>query len=212
MKNREFKEKKFWDTFANNYDSFIKKTLDKTYTSFLNKLDLEFKKNHRVLEIGTGTGIIPFSISSKVTSVVATDISPEMIRVAQHKQKKLAITNIDFKVQDCYDLNLPEKSFDIVIASNILHLLYEPEKPISQVKKVLKENGLFITPTFCVGENSKSKIIATIAGLLSGFKIINKWSVKDFETLLTENGLTIQKIEKIKGRFTMAYVVATTKQ
>ncbi len=207
MDNRQSKEKKFWDKFANNYDSFIKNTVDKTYNTILANIDLELDISKNVLEIGTGTGIISFSICSKVSSIVATDISPEMIRIANQKQKDSNIKNIDFQVQDSYNLTFPDKSFDIVIASNLLHLLYEPEKPIKEVKRVLKDNGIFIAPTFCVGDNIKSTIISNVAGFFSGFKIVNKWSINDFKSMLTNNGLIIDKAVKIDGRFPLAYLV-----
>lgn len=207
MGNRQYKEKKFWDKFANSYDSFIKNTLAKTYKTVLEKIDLELKENYNVLEIGTGTGIIPFSIHSKVDSIIATDISPEMIRIAQQKQKELDIRNIEFQVQDSYNLTFANELFDVVIASNLLHLLYEPEKPLDEVKRVLKDNGIFIAPTFCVGENMKSRIISGIAGFFSGFKIVNKWCIKDFNEILLSNGFSIEKTAKIDGRFPLAYIV-----
>jgi phosphatidylethanolamine/phosphatidyl-N-methylethanolamine N-methyltransferase len=207
MDNRQNKEKKFWDKFAKNYDSFIKNTVDQTYKAVLANIDLELDISKRLLEIGTGTGIISFSICSKVSSIVATDISPEMIRIANQKQKDSNIKNIDFQVQDSYNLTFADKSFDVVIASNLLHLLYEPEKPIKEVKRVLKDNGVFIAPTFCVGENMKSTIIANVAGLFSGFKVVNKWSINDFKSMLTNNGLIIDKAERIDGRFPLAYIV-----
>jgi len=74
---------------------------------------------------------------------------------------------------------------------------------------VLKDNGVFIAPTFCVGEDVKSKIIITIAGLFSGFKVINKWSINGYSTMLTNNGFKIKKIERVNGRFPLAYVVLT---
>ena len=96
MDKRQFKERKFWDRFANTYDSFIKKIFDKTYNSILENLDSDLDTTQMVLDIGTGTGIIPFYICSKVSSVEAIDISPEMIRVAYQKQKKSNIQNINF--------------------------------------------------------------------------------------------------------------------
>jgi phosphatidylethanolamine/phosphatidyl-N-methylethanolamine N-methyltransferase len=207
MNNRQIKEKKFWDKFANKYDSFIKNTVDSTYTSVLENIGSELNMNQVVLEIGTGTGIISLSVCSKVSSIVATDISPEMIRLAKQKQVDSDIKNIDFQIQDSYNLTFPDKSFNVVIASNLLHLLYEPEKPIHEVKRVLKDNGIFIAPTFCVGENTKSIIITTIAGLFSGFKIINKWSINDFKNILMNNGFIIEKAKRIDGRFPLAYIV-----
>ncbi|RPH32709.1 MAG: class I SAM-dependent methyltransferase [Bacteroidales bacterium] len=207
MKNRQNKERKFWDRFANSYDSFIKNTVDKTYKSILENIDSELNVNQNILEIGTGTGIIPFSVCSKVSSITAIDISPEMIRIANQKRKDSNIKNIDFQVQDSYSLTFPDKSFDIAIASNLLHLLYEPEKPLNEVKRVMKDDGVFIAPTFCVGENMKSRVITSLAGVFSGFSIVSKWSINDYKSMLVSNGFTIDKAIRIDGRFPLAYIV-----
>jgi ubiquinone/menaquinone biosynthesis C-methylase UbiE len=207
MDKRQKKESRFWDRFADIYDSFISAIFSKTYKTILYNLDSEISITNNVLDIGTGTGIIPFSIYSKVTSVIAIDISPEMIQIAKQKQENSAIKNIDFQVQDSYKLTFPDKSFDIVIASNLLHLLYEPEKPINEVKRVLKENGVFIAPTLCAGENTKSRIIAGIIGTISGFSVVNKWSIQELKTMLTNCGFTVKKTVIIKDRFPLAYIV-----
>ena len=207
MKTRQFREQKFWDKFARYYDLFIKKTLGKIYEIILDNIDAALHPNQNVLEIGTGTGIIPFSIYNKVSSIIATDISPEMIRIAKKKQSEAHIKNIDFQVQDAYHLTFADHSFDLVIASNILHLLYEPEQPISEIKRVLKNDGIFIAPTFCVGESMKSKVISTVAGFFTGFKIINKWCIDAFKIMLINNGFEITKLVKVQGKFPLAYVV-----
>ena len=207
MKNRQDKERRFWNRFANYYDFFIEKVFRKTYKAILENIASDLESSHSVLEIGTGTGIIPFAIYSKVSSVIATDISPEMVRIADQKLRQSSIINIDFQIQDSYNLTFPDKSFDVVIASNLLHLLYEPEKPINEIKRVMKDNGIFIAPTPCVGENARSKSLAIIVGFLSGFTVVNKWSYQDFVNMLTNNGLVINKALKIEGKFLTAYIV-----
>ena len=207
MDNRQNKERRFWDKFANIYDSFINVIFSSTYKAILDNLNSDLNTTQNVLDIGTGTGIIPFSICLKVSSVIAIDISPEMIQIAKQKQENSSIKNIDFQVQDSYKLTFPDKSFDIVIASNLLHLLFEPDKSLNEVKRVLKDNGTFIAPTICVGENSKSRIIAGIIGALSGFKVVNKWSIREFKTMLINNGFTVNKIVIADGRFPLDYIV-----
>jgi len=207
MFNRQKNERRFWDKFAAHYDSFVRNIFGKTYKSILENMDSELNANQAVLEIGTGTGIIPFAIYSKVSSIVATDISPDMIKIASQKQADLNIRNIDYQVQDSYNLAFPDKSFDVVIASNLLHLLYEPEKPLAEVMRVMKDDGIFIAPTFCVGENLRSKVITTVAGIISGFKIINNWSIREFKIMLLNNGFKIIKDVRIDGRFPFVYIV-----
>jgi ubiquinone/menaquinone biosynthesis C-methylase UbiE len=211
MDTRQKKERRFWDRFANYYDSFINIVFRKSYSFILENIESDLNLNHNVLEIGTGTGIIPFSICSKVSSIVATDISPEMIRNANQKLIEAKIQNIDFQIQDSYNLTLPDKSFDIVIASNLLHLLYDPEKPINEVKRVMKDSGIFIAPTLCAGENTKSKIIASIVGSLSGFNVVNKWSINEFKNMLTDNGFIITRTVIIYDKIPLAYIVMKNK-
>lgn len=207
MDDRQKNESRFWDRFANYYDSFINKVFRKSYAFILGNIESDLNSNLNVLEIGTGTGIIPFSICSRVSSIVATDISSEMVHIANKKLTKTKIQNIVFQIQDSYNLTFPDNSFDMVIASNLFHLLYEPEKPLNEVKRVLRENGIFIAPTLCTGENTKSKIIASIIGTLSGFKVVNKWSINEFKNMLTNNGFIITKTVIIYDKIPLAYIV-----
>ena len=211
MKNRQRQEKKFWDKFARRYDSYMKRTLDATYVSLLKNMKEDLKSSHKVLEIGAGTGLVTFAICSNVDSITATDISPEMIEVAKQKQTEQGIKNIDFQVQDSYQLNFPDKSFDVVIATNVLHLLYEPDRAFQEAKRLLKIGGIFIAPTFCMGETKKDILFAKFAGLVGGFKIINRWSLKGFEQQIIQNGFGIQKNELITGRFPLSYLVGEKK-
>lgn len=209
MEKRLVKEKKFWERFAFRYDLFIKKVVHVTYSSIIEQISLELSKKLHVLEIGTGTGIISFAIHSRVASVTAIDISPAMIRIAQQKQRLLAIENICFQVMDSYYLTLKDKSFDVVIATNLLHLLYEPDKALQEVGRVLKDDGIFIAPTFCVGENMKSRIITKVAEVISGFRTVHKWSIAEYSGEMMSKGWKIEKAKRIDGRFPLAFLVLT---
>ena len=46
------------------------------------------------------------------------------------------------------------KSFNVVIVSNALHIVPQPEKAIAEIKRVLKDDGVLIAPTFTHAENS----------------------------------------------------------
>jgi ubiquinone/menaquinone biosynthesis C-methylase UbiE len=52
MDNRQNKERRFWDKFANIYDSFINVILSRTYKAILDKLDSDLNTTHNVLDIG----------------------------------------------------------------------------------------------------------------------------------------------------------------
>ena len=53
-----------------------------------------------------------------------------------------------------FRLPYADKSFDVVIVSNALHIVPQPEKALAEIRRVLKDDGVLIAPTFTHAENS----------------------------------------------------------
>jgi release factor glutamine methyltransferase len=60
------------------------------------------RKFNKVLEIGTGSGIASFSIAKFVGKILAVDINPKAIEIAEKERKKLGIKNIEFRVSNLF--------------------------------------------------------------------------------------------------------------
>ena len=79
-------------------------------------------KNAKVIDLGTGTGIIPILLSSKTenTSFVGVEVQPEVCKMAERSVK---LNNLENKIEilnlDILDLSkkYPQSSFDIVISN-----------------------------------------------------------------------------------------------
>ena len=179
MKDRIDKESRFWNSFSAKYDRFIYSTLSATYQQLYQMLKNDVSGSGKILEVATGTGLLAFEICNLVNSINAIDIAPEMIKIAREKQFQMNISNINFEVGDSYSLAFEDGLFDVVIASNVLHLLFEPEKSLAEIKRVLKPDGIAILPTFCHADNLQSHIISGFMSLF-GFRARNKWSTKSF--------------------------------
>jgi ubiquinone/menaquinone biosynthesis C-methylase UbiE len=206
MKNRIEMERSFWNSFSGKYDSFINNTLATTYKQLYQKLKRDVSGSGRVLEIATGTGLIAFEISNDVNEITAIDIAPEMIKIAREKQSTKSIQNIIFEVGDSCNLTFSDSSFDVVIASNVLHLLFNPENTLAEIRRVLKPGGVAILPTFCHAANFKSRIISTFMSLF-GFRARNKWTTKSFESFVRNNDFKIIKSEIIDGKIPLMYLL-----
>jgi ubiquinone/menaquinone biosynthesis C-methylase UbiE len=72
-----------------------------------------------VLELGCGTGELSRRLASLAHTVVALDLSTEMIRVARSRSARLS--NIQYVVGDMTTIPLPGGSFDCVVSVNTLH-------------------------------------------------------------------------------------------
>ena len=155
-----------------------------------------------VLELATGTGLIAKNIVSSAAHIEATDASPEMILEAKHHNHS---AKLHFSVQDMFHLPYADGSFDVVIVANALHIVPEPEKALSEIRRVLKDDGVLVAPTFTHADNAfLGKTKAFFMGL-AGFPLYSKWTNGEYLAFLRENGWTVQKSTVQKASFPLTY-------
>jgi ubiquinone/menaquinone biosynthesis C-methylase UbiE len=100
---------------------------------------VEPKKGQKILEIGCGEGFFARALAEKGSEVVACDISPELIAVAQKKEG-----NVEYRISEAQDLSWAKNKYDVVLAVLTLQNMEKLEDVMKEVRKVLKENGRFI--------------------------------------------------------------------
>ena len=99
------------------------------------------KQCRHILEIGCGTGTFSRLLAGRAEKVLAIDLSPQMIRLAQDRSK--LYPNIDFVKDDVMAYDLPDHQFDcIATLTTIHHLQIEPI--LRKIKKALKPGGIFV--------------------------------------------------------------------
>ena len=192
--------KTFWDKNAFLYDRFMKK--DAAAYERMYELIRPVVNGKTVLEAATGTGLIAKNIAGSAKTVEAVDASPEMIRAAK---KASSSAKLHFSVQDIFSLPYADESFDVVIASNVLHIIPEPEKALRELTRVLRDGGVLILPTFTHKKNSLRGKIRAFFMKLAGFPLHSTWSEDEYVSFLEKNGLSITKHELISASFPLTY-------
>ena len=211
MKDRINIERKFWDSFAVKYDKNRKQgKTDEAYEELLKMFQEDIAGTKKLLEAATGTGIFSLKLSNIVPEITAIDLSPEMLEIAKIKAKEQSTSNIDFREGDICNLQFPDNSYDAVIASNVLHLLFEPGTAMQEIKRVVKPGGTVIIPTYCHGENLTSHFFSRCMNLM-GFRARSRWSIASFKKFVENNGFEIIKTRKINGIIPMLYLLAMPK-
>jgi len=201
---KDITNRSFWGRFAGIYDTFIKKD-NKAYAEMYLLIRARLTTNMHILELATGTGLISIAIADKVSSVEATDFSPQMI--AEAKKKKIP-RNVNFSVQDACNLSYADCSFDAVIISNALHIMPNPELALQNISRVLKNDGVLIAPTFThAGNGREGKLMAHFMELF-GFKVFHKWTTEQYCLFLVINGFHIEQKQILKASFPLTYVEA----
>jgi SAM-dependent methyltransferase len=99
---------------------------------------------HRVLDVAAGYGEPSLTAGRKVGangSVVATDISGEMIAFGRERAAAAGLENIEFIESDAASLDFPEASFDAALSR--WGIIFEPdgEAAAARVRKFVKPGG-----------------------------------------------------------------------
>ena len=192
--------KNFWDRNAGRYDRFMRK--DREVYEKMYELIRPVVKDKTVLELATGTGLIARHIIKAAAHIEATDASVEMIAEAKRDNRS---AKLYFSVQDMFCLPYAEESFDVVIVSNALHIVPQPEKALAEIHRVLKDDGVLIAPTFTHAGNSFSGKVRAFFMKLAGFPLHSKWTSEEYLRFLRQNGWAVRKSVVLKASFPLTY-------
>ena len=192
--------KNFWDKNAGRYDRFMRK--DRAAYDEMYELIRPVVRHKTVLELAAGTGLIAKHIVNAVAHIEATDASAEMIAEAKRDNRS---AKLHFSVQDMFCLPYAEESFDVVIVSNALHIVPQPEKALQEIRRVLKDGGLLIAPTFTHAENSFSGKVRAFFMKLAGLPLHSRWTSEEYLRFLRQNGWTVRKSAVLKASFPLTY-------
>ncbi len=133
------------------------------------KCGLEFRG--RILEIGAGACWLSAELSKlpKVVEVIATDLSPKLLKDKAPRIFKLLDANaakITRMPADYHQLDFPKNHFDFVVCSAVLQQSVNIVQVLREAKRVLKPGGQFVAirePIWpLVKLKSRSKMVAKL--------------------------------------------------
>ncbi len=201
------KDINFWNSLSGMYNKMFSN--NRAYKKMYVLMKKALKEDMKVLEIGTASGIVAREISSSVEHVYAIDYAPDMIE----KAKELTTEdNVLYFVQDSSNLQFSDKEFDAVIISNVIHILEQREACLSEIKRVLKDDGVLIAPTFMWKEVSLLGRIQQFIMKRRQFPVYSIWNTDEYLQFLDKNGFECNKHISIKSSFNICYAECKKKK
>jgi len=194
--------KKFWNLYAPIY-KLVMKPDKKLYEMLYEKIP-PLVNGKEVLEVATGPGLIAKKIAPYAKNITATDFAEGMIRKAKKGNNP---DNLNFEVADAKKLPYEDKSFDVVIIANALHIMPDANKALNEAKRVLKNDGTLIAPNFVEHNSSKESTVWTRFLEKAGVSFEHTWIASEYKEFLEENGWNVEIFETEKARMTLAYAV-----
>ncbi|WOF16930.1 class I SAM-dependent methyltransferase [Methanoplanus sp. FWC-SCC4] len=123
------------------------------------------KEGMTVVDYGCGPGsntIWASEYAGETGLVYAVDIHPLAIEMVTKMAEKNNLSNIKTALAKGYNSGLENETADLVMALDMFHMIEEPEKFLSEIKRILKPDGvLFIDDGHQPRESARNKIIAS---------------------------------------------------
>jgi ubiquinone/menaquinone biosynthesis C-methylase UbiE len=128
------------------YDRGAKLYMMPEYKYFVGKILKKGIRSGRVLDIGTGSGLLAIELAKAKNchfDIIAVDSSKNMVNKARENAELYGVADkIEFIVATAASLPFPENSFDIVVSYASLHHWFKPVAVFNEVARIIKETGL----------------------------------------------------------------------
>lgn len=150
-------------------------------------------KIESVLDVGCGEGFTLKKLREKKTGKKFTgvDSSKEAIEIGKKENPDL-----NLQIGDIYDLKFKDKSFDLVISTEVLEHLEDPERAIKELKRVSKKYLLLSVP------NEPWFYFFNYTQWGKDIGHINNWTSKKFVKFVKS-----QRLEILKGKIPFPWTV-----
>ncbi|MFH2011191.1 MAG: methyltransferase domain-containing protein [Pseudomonadota bacterium] len=197
---------KVYSLYSPVYDLIFGKVMEQGRRKAISLLNIG--KEHKILEIGVGTGLT-LGLYPPDCRIVGIDISEKMLAKAVTRASRVRnYNNITFKIMDALNLEFEDDTFDAVVASYVLTTVSDPFRMCEEMKRVCKDGGQIIVVNHSRSENGfLSKLEDIISPLC--------WKVgfaTDLNVLepLKSSGINVEQVIPVKP-FKLYKVIRGTK-
>ena len=207
------RQDEFWDKAARKYAADPIKD-EASYRRTLEATAARLTPQDRVLEVGCGTGTTALQLAGHAASYLGTDISAQMIAIANEKVAAAGAGNVAFRKasvmeagQEELDADAPH--FDAVLAFNMLHMAEDLPGALSALRARLKPGGLLISKTVCLKSwGWYMRPLITAMQLVGKAPHVGFFSIAELDQAMVDAGFRILEAElhpaSRKARFLVA--------
>ena len=167
---------KAYDRWAPVYDMVFGKVFARGRSASIQAAE---RVGGRVLEVGVGTGISLPQYSPRMR-IVGVDISKPMLAKARRRVAALDLRNIEgLAIMNAERLDLPDGSFDAVVAQYVVTAVPNPEAALTEFLRVLRPGGEIILTSRLGAESGLRAVLERLASPMAnrlGWRTKFAWS------------------------------------
>jgi ubiquinone/menaquinone biosynthesis C-methylase UbiE len=186
------------------------------------------KGSERVLDVATGTGFCAMAFAPHVASVVAYDLTPQMLAEAERLAGQRGIGNMQFRQGPAEDMPFAEGSFDIVTARTGTHHFDSVPRFMAESMRVLAPGGQLLIADTSSPDNPEADAWQAEIEILrdpshirdynmaewkafvqdAGFELVEarqwNWTELTFKDWAERSGTPPPTVDKLRGMFANA--------
>jgi len=146
MRARAARTRSFFDTVGPEWDALRKVFDDDALRA--RAVSRLVEPGLRVLDVGTGTGILAIELARLGLGVVAVDHSSPMLDAARAKIEQAGVESVELRRGDAGALPLEDAEVDAALAHMVLHYLPSPAVAVREMARCVKPGGVVVVVDF----------------------------------------------------------------
>lgn len=197
----------YWDRHAEHYDRSMM-LLGGPIPRMAALAADAVRGSRRVLEVAAGTGLVTRSIASVAKEVVATDYAAAMVAALSARVTAEGLGNVRCEQADVYALPFEPRSFDAVVAANVLHLVPDLDGALAALVRMLEPGGRLVVPAYCHDATIASRAMSRLLAL-TGFPGRRRFTLEALRSAVEASGVQPTRVETLPGLIPIGYVEGT---
>ncbi len=133
--------KDYFNESANKWDKPMRVALARAVAEAITN-NVRLSKTMTAMEFGCGTGLIAMALAPLVKSVLAVDMSENMLAVLEDKIARTGARNISTRQLDFSRDELPVERFDLIFSSMALHHIKDVDGLTARFHSLLNPGGI----------------------------------------------------------------------
>lgn len=145
-----------------------------------------------LLDVACGPGIVTAGIAAKARTVVAFDLTPEMLQQARERCTKAGLTNVSFERGSATALPFPDNSFNSVVTRLSIHHFNVPRLVLDEMFRVLKPGGKFVIADVISSADTAESDLHNAIEVLRDPSHVRMLPVVELTSMIRDAGFSIE--------------------
>jgi ubiquinone/menaquinone biosynthesis C-methylase UbiE len=157
----------------------------------------QLRGDEHVLDIATGGGHTALAFAPHVRAVVASDLTPQMLAVAETFIRGQGVTNVSFERADAEALPFADASFDVVTARVAPHHFPNPQRFVQEAARVLRPGGRFLLDDNMAPEDAELDAFMNRFEQWRDPSHVRAHTISEWRGWIEQAGLAVEHVEPL---------------